>query len=93
MQVATSLPQSASFSNFHDDNIVTSASLSLFHGESVHCTVTLTNTSQIPIEMLEVTMSSVLDQNVQNEIFGIDLEEIEALLPLMPEQTCSFNVR
>lgn len=93
MQVATSLPRSASFSNFHDENIVTSASLSLYHGESAQCTITLTNTSQIPIEMLEVTMSSALDATLQDEIFFVDPEKVRSLLPLMPEQTCSFDVR
>ncbi|XP_066262236.1 protein brunelleschi [Euwallacea similis] len=93
LQVSTSLPQSASFSNFHDDSIVISASLSLFHGESAQCTITLTNMSQIPVEMLEVTMSSILDSALQNEIFQVDQEEVNFMLPLMPEQSASFNVK
>lgn len=93
LQVSTSLPQSASFSNFHDDSIVTSASLSLYHGESAQCTVTLTNTSQIPIEMLEVSVNSILEPYMQNEIFLIDQEEVQLILPLLPEQSASFSVR
>ncbi|XP_050306114.1 protein brunelleschi [Anthonomus grandis grandis] len=93
LQVSTSLPQSASFSNFHDDSIVTSASLSLFHGESSQCTITLNNTSQIPVEMLEVTVNSILDQSLQNEIFFIDQEQVNLILPLLPGQTASFEVK
>lgn len=92
LQISTSLPQSASFSNFHDDNIVTSASVSLYHGEGAQCTVTLTNDSQIPIEMLDVTISSVLEQNLQDEIFRFDEEEVKRLLPLLPDQTATFAV-
>ncbi|ERL92725.1 hypothetical protein D910_10035 [Dendroctonus ponderosae] len=93
LQVATSLPPSASFSNFHDDSIVTSASLSLYHGESAICTITLTNPSQIPIEMLEVTINGALDPSLQSEIFHIDQEAISSMLPLLPEQTASFPVK
>ncbi|CAG9766365.1 unnamed protein product [Ceutorhynchus assimilis] len=93
LQVSTSLPQSASFSNFHDDSIVTSAGLSLYHGESAQCVITLTNTSDIPIEMLEVTVNSILEPQLQNEIFQVDLEQVSLILPLQPEQTASFDVK
>ncbi|KAL1513674.1 hypothetical protein ABEB36_003053 [Hypothenemus hampei] len=93
LEVATSLPQSASFSNFHDDSIVTSASLSLYHGESTQCTITLKNTSQIPIEMLEVSINTILEASLQNEIFQVDQEEVSLILPLLPEQSASFTVK
>lgn len=87
------MPPSASFSNFHDDSIVTSASVSLYHGESAICTITLTNPSQIPIEMLEVTINGVLDPSLQSEIFAIDQEAVSSILPLLPEQTACFQVK
>lgn len=70
LDVKTSLPQSATFSTFQNfENVVTSASLSLYNGESGECTITLTNSGDVPIEMLEVTMQSVLEQSLQEQIF------------------------
>ncbi|KAF7271855.1 hypothetical protein GWI33_015332 [Rhynchophorus ferrugineus] len=93
LQASTSLPQSASFSNIHDDNIVTSASVSLYHGETVCCTITLTNTSQIPIEMLDVLISSGLEPMVQDQIFQFDQEDVKIILPLLPAQSATFTVK
>lgn len=90
--MTTSFPQSASFSNFHDDNVVTSASVSLHHGETNHCTITLKNVSQLPIEMLEVEVNSILDPTLQNRIFSWDNDEIKRLLPIQPNESASFTV-
>ncbi|KAJ8925963.1 hypothetical protein NQ315_009816 [Exocentrus adspersus] len=92
LQVTTSLPQSASFSNFHDDNIVTSASISLYHGESAHCTVTLTNTGQVPIEMLEVEVNSILDPCLQNQVFKWDNDEVQQQLPIQPNESITVTL-
>lgn len=55
MDIKTSLPQTATFPSFQNvENVVTSASLSLYNGESSECTLTLTNTGQIAIDMIEV---------------------------------------
>ncbi|XP_060523752.1 protein brunelleschi [Cylas formicarius] len=92
LQVTTSLPQSASFSNFHDDTIVTSASLSLFHGETEYCIITLTNISQIPIEMMEIKMNSLIEPSVQEQIFYFDENETNSQLPLLPNQSITLTV-
>lgn len=90
--MTTSFPLSASFSNFHDDSVVTSASVSLHHGETSHCTITLTNVGQLPIEMLEVEMNNILDPSLQNQIFSWDNDEIKRLLPIQPSESASFTV-
>ncbi|KAJ8935382.1 hypothetical protein NQ314_012793 [Rhamnusium bicolor] len=92
LKVITSLPQSASFSNFHDDNIVASASLSLYHGESTHCTVTLTNVGQVPIEMLEVEVNSILEPSLQEQIFKWDNEEVKRQLPIQPNDSATITL-
>ncbi|XP_018574402.1 protein brunelleschi isoform X2 [Anoplophora glabripennis] len=92
LEVITSLPQSASFSNFHDDNIVTSASISLYHGESTHCTVTLTNIGQVPIEMLEVEVNSILEPTLQDQIFKWDDEEVRCQLPIQPSKSATITL-
>lgn len=55
IEIATSLPQTATFSSFQNvENVVTSASISLYNGEAGECIFTLTNSGQIAIEMIEV---------------------------------------
>lgn len=55
IEIATSLPQTATFSSFQNvENVVTSASISLYNGEAGECILTLTNSGQIAIEMIEV---------------------------------------
>lgn len=92
IQVSTSLAPSASFSNFHDDNVVTSASISLHHGETSQCMITLKNVGLIPVEMLEVEVNSILDPILQNQIFTWDNEEIKRLLPIQPNESASFTI-
>lgn len=93
MEVKTSLPQSATFSSFNNfENVVTSASLSLYNGESTECTITLTNTGQVPIEMLEVSMQSVLEPGLQDQIFKWSQENLQSQLPLMPNCTASLTL-
>ncbi|CAH1163945.1 unnamed protein product [Phaedon cochleariae] len=93
LEVSTSLPRSATFSNFHDDSTVTSASTALYHGESTQCTVTLKNVGQVPIEFFEVEMNSVLDPALQEQIFSWDKEEVENLLPIAPGHEGSLVLR
>lgn len=93
MEVKTSLPQSATFSTFQNfENVVTSASISLYNGESTECTITLTNRSQVPIEMLEVSMQSVLEPGLQDQIFQWSKENLESQLPLLPNSSASLTL-
>lgn len=93
MEVKTSLPQSATFSTFQNfENVVTSASISLYNGESTECTITLTNTSQVPIDMLEVSMESVLEASLQDQIFQWSKENLDSQLPLMPNSSASLTL-
>lgn len=86
-KVTTSLPQSATFSNFHDDNVVTSASTSLYQGESVDCVITIKNVSQVPVEILDVEVSSMLDPYLQEQMFQWNDEDVKLLLPIEPGES------
>ncbi|CAH0563486.1 unnamed protein product [Brassicogethes aeneus] len=93
LKVTTSFPPSASFSNFHDDNIVTSAGVTLFHGESTQCTVTLTNIGQVDVEMLEAEIHSVLEPSLQDQIFSWDDSEVQSQLPIKPGTSATLTLR
>ncbi|XP_044738688.1 protein brunelleschi [Chrysoperla carnea] len=93
MDIKTSLPQSATFSNFSNyENIVTSASLSLYNGESAECTITLTNTSDVIIELLDVSIQSGLEPSVQDQIFKWSQSNLESQLPLASKATASLTL-
>ncbi|XP_076241389.1 trafficking protein particle complex subunit brun isoform X1 [Calliopsis andreniformis] len=90
IDVATSLPQTASFSS--GDNIVTSASISLYGGESAECTVTITNSGQVPIETIELSIQSTLDASTECKIFKWSDENLLTQLPLQPGVSASLTL-
>ncbi|XP_076181020.1 trafficking protein particle complex subunit brun isoform X2 [Ptiloglossa arizonensis] len=90
IEVATSLPQTASFSS--GDNIVTSASISLYGGESAECTVTITNSGQVPIETIELSVQSTLDTITETKIFKWNDENLMTQLPLQPGVSASLDL-
>ncbi|KAL3284966.1 hypothetical protein HHI36_019095 [Cryptolaemus montrouzieri] len=93
IEVTTSLPQSASFSSLRDfDSVITSASLSLFHGETSECTITLTNKSQIAVEHLEVSIQSALDSAAQEKMFVWSNETVQNQLPILPGGSATINL-
>lgn len=70
--VKTSLPQTATFSTMSGaESVVTTASLTLYNGESSTCIITITNDSDIPVEHLEVNITSNIEQETQKKIFQI----------------------
>ncbi|XP_043670547.1 protein brunelleschi [Vespula pensylvanica] len=90
LDVATSLPQTASFSS--GENIVTSASISLYGGESAECTITITNVGQVPIEMIELSVQSTLDTVTEGKIFKWSDENLMTQLPLQPRTSASLTL-
>ncbi|EDV31426.1 uncharacterized protein Dana_GF14556 [Drosophila ananassae] len=92
--VKSSLPQTATFSNMNSaDIVVTSASLTLYNGESSSCTITITNESEtLPLEHLEVNINSNVEQELQKKIFRIDEEALKAKLPVPPQGSIDFEL-
>lgn len=94
MTIKTSLPQTATFSSIsNQDCIVTSASVTLYNGESTDCIVSITNSSNIPIDYIEGIWSSSLDASMQGRIFQWASDEMQTKLPIDPGQTIDFTVR
>lgn len=93
LQISTSLPQTATFSGMpNTDCVIVSASLTLFNGESAECTVTLTNTSNIPISFIDETLQSSLDAKTHGRIFKWDAAELQSKLPIPPNEFIEFRV-
>ncbi|XP_037823203.1 protein brunelleschi [Lucilia sericata] len=90
--VKTSLPQTATFSNMSGaESVITTASLTLYNGESSTCVITITNDSEIPVEHLEVNITSNIEQDTQKKIFKIN-ENLQSILPIAPKCSKDFMV-
>ncbi|CAD6203093.1 GSCOCG00009729001-RA-CDS [Cotesia congregata] len=90
IDLATSLPQTASFST--GQNIVTSASVSLYGGESTECTITITNCGQVPIETVETSIKSSLSKIKEAKIFQWSDDNFNSQLPLLPGASASLTL-
>lgn len=69
-----------------------SISLSLYNGESVECTLTITNNSNITIEFIEETIQSALDVKSQNRVFLWSREQLQDQLPLKPNDSITLDL-
>jgi hypothetical protein len=90
MKITTSLPSSE---NAMRDEAIASAFAQLFNGESQECEVTIENTSNIPIEHIETSLTSAYDAKFQNRVFSYNLDEIKRQLPLESGKSLKFKVK
>ncbi|XP_046397297.1 protein brunelleschi isoform X2 [Ischnura elegans] len=86
-----------------DYSVVTSASASLYAGESQECTITISNSGRVPIEMLNVTMAGVegvwggeipssdSDED-EGKMFRWSKENVASQLPIAPGASASFTL-
>ncbi|CAD7000073.1 unnamed protein product [Ceratitis capitata] len=93
ISVKTSLPQTATFSQLaSSDIVITSASLTLYNGESSTCIITITNDSALPVEHLEISINSNVEPEIQKKIFSIDEKALQTKLPIQPNSSIDFTV-
>ncbi|KAJ6628653.1 Protein brunelleschi [Pseudolycoriella hygida] len=91
--IATSLPQTATFSSLaNSDYVIVSASVTIFNGETSECTITLTNNSNVTIEFIEESLHSTVDSKLQSRIFQWSREELQSKLPILPQRSIDFKV-
>lgn len=91
LKVQTSLPQTATFGVLPSaENIVTTASVTLFNGERTECVITVTNCSNVPIEYLEGTILCTGEQ--QPRMFQWDNEAVRESLPILPHESKQFTL-
>lgn len=91
IELKTSLPLPPPQSS--SESVVCSAKASLFNGESQICAVTITNSSNIAIDYMEVDLHSSLDAKTQKRMFTFDPEEVQNNLPLAPTKSFVLNLK
>ncbi|XP_055386029.1 protein brunelleschi [Condylostylus longicornis] len=87
----TSLPKTATFSSLSNSNcVITSAALTIYKGEKSECIITLKNDSMIPIEHLELSLHSNVDNDLLKKIFNVDQNLVQSKLPIAPNSSIEF---
>ncbi|KAF9418907.1 hypothetical protein HW555_004427 [Spodoptera exigua] len=75
------------------ENVGSTTNISLFNGESTDCSIRITNTSNVNIEHLELAIQSNMDSQLQSKVFQYSNEEIQSLLPILPNETATITIK
>ncbi|XP_048482017.1 protein brunelleschi [Plutella xylostella] len=74
------------------ENVGSITNISLHNGESTECTMKITNTSQVPIDYLDLAIQSNVDSQLQSKIFQWCNEDIQAQLPIPPNEVATITM-
>jgi trafficking protein particle complex subunit 9 len=88
IDIKTSYPQST-MSN--PESVICSAKVTLYNGETQKFKITITNTSDIEINYIEVETQSSLDSKTQKRILKFDSDDLKNNLPLMPGKSFDLS--
>ncbi|XP_050428976.1 protein brunelleschi [Adelges cooleyi] len=91
VQVIPSMPQMEA--QILDVNGECVSSVTLFAGESIDYNLKLTNVGSIPIELLEVSIESTIDQSLKKNIIQIDTKTVTDSLPLDPKSEIILSLQ
>lgn len=64
----------------------------LWYFYSAECTITITNVSQVPIEMIEISVQSTLDSLTESKVFKWSDDNLVTQLPLQPQASASITL-
>lgn len=53
----------------------------------------ITNVGSIPIDLLEISIESTIEQSLKNSIIKIDTEHIKNYLPIAPESEIVLSIQ
>ncbi|XP_050682191.1 protein brunelleschi [Leptidea sinapis] len=70
-----------------------STNISLYNGESTDCSIKITNTSNVPVEYLDLSIQSNMDSQLQNKVFQWSNDAVQSLLPLKPNETATILMK
>ncbi|XP_041981752.1 protein brunelleschi [Aricia agestis] len=88
IETTLSISGHVNLSNVESTGSVTN--VSLYNGESTECVMKITNTSNVPIEYLDLNIQSNVDNQIQSKIFTWSNEDIQAQLPIKPNQEATI---
>ncbi|CRK86346.1 CLUMA_CG000135, isoform A [Clunio marinus] len=91
IELKTSLPSSGSQSS--GANVICTAKVSLYNGETKECEITITNTSNLLIEYMDIDLNSSVDGKTQKRMFMFDGNEIKENLPLEAGKSFILHLR
>lgn len=52
----------------------------------------ITNVGSIPIDLLEISIESTIDQSLKNDIIQVDTENIKEYLPITPKSEIMLGI-
>ncbi|CAG4956680.1 unnamed protein product [Parnassius apollo] len=67
--------------------------VSLYNGESTECTIKITNTSAVPIEFLDLSIQSNMDNQLQSKVFQWSNEDVQSQLPIQPNNVATITLK
>lgn len=92
IKIETTAPQT-NLVNVNSD-VICSAAVSLFNGETQELRISLKNTSNVPIEYIDYNMqSNNIDQELLHKMFHCSNDDIQRQLPLQPNDSLHFDIK
>ncbi|CAG9788774.1 unnamed protein product [Diatraea saccharalis] len=91
--IETIVAPSGSVSLSSLENVGSTTNITLYNGESTECSMKITNTSNVPIEYLDIAIQSNMDNLLQSKVFQFSNEDIQAQLPISPNATATVNMK
>ncbi|XP_061718649.1 protein brunelleschi [Cydia pomonella] len=75
------------------ENVGSITNISLHNGEGTDCTMKITNTSNVPIDYLDLAIQSNMDTQLQSKVFQWSNEDIQSQLPIQPNETATITMK
>ncbi|XP_068618004.1 protein brunelleschi [Battus philenor] len=92
VNIETSLSLSGHL-NVSSENHGNVTNVSLYNGESTDCAIKITNTSAVPVEFLDLSIQSNMDNHLQPKVFQWSNDEVQSLLPILPNQEATIMLK
>ncbi|XP_072944663.1 protein brunelleschi isoform X1 [Epargyreus clarus] len=88
--IETTVALSGNINLANAENVGSITNISLYNGESTECTIKITNTSNVPIEYLDLAIQSNMDNQLQSKVFQWSNEDVQAQLPIAPNAVATI---
>nr|XP_013189816.1 unnamed protein product [Amyelois transitella] len=75
------------------ENVGSATNISLHNGESTDCVIRINNTSNVPVEYLDIAIQSNMDAQLQSKVFQYSNDDIQSQLPIPPNESASIRMK